>query len=485
MPTLDRRWTQPVLWGALALGLAARLYLALGDDGIYWPDEVYQSLEPAHRLVYGYGLVAWEFVDGARNWALPGLVAGLLKLCQWVGLDEPRQYLGVVKGLFALCGAATAYGTYRLARASGADEPSAGVTGAACALAAPLIYFSPRAMSETASALPVVLGLALALERRAPRWKLVLGASLLGAAVLLRLQSGLFCVGLLGVLAARKEWRPALTSLCVFAVWAAAFGLLDHLTWADAPGAQWGGWFHSALKYLQFNLVEDRSKAWGTSDAGYYAKHLFLSMPALAVLTGLLAVASFRRAAGLALMAAAFLAMHHWVGHKELRFLYPVLPVLFALAGVGLSSLPTRVAQIALPATLAAALWSGAGFHSLTMGDVGQYPDRPQSSAYDDFGPVNRMLLAAHDRADLCGVRVDVAHLAWSGGSTYLHRPVPLYHLGQPPLELRLFNYLVTFDQPRLPGEIVFRDSRSPSVVLVRLPQGGCATEPGYRWRLP
>ena len=41
----------------------------LTDDGIYWPDEIHQSLEPAHRLVFGYGLIAWEFSDGARNWA--------------------------------------------------------------------------------------------------------------------------------------------------------------------------------------------------------------------------------------------------------------------------------------------------------------------------------------------------------------------------------------------------------------------------------
>src|SRR4051812_12748598 len=60
------------LWVALGAGAALRIWLAWHDDGIYWPDEIYQSLEPAHRLVFGYGIVAWEFVEGARNWALPG-----------------------------------------------------------------------------------------------------------------------------------------------------------------------------------------------------------------------------------------------------------------------------------------------------------------------------------------------------------------------------------------------------------------------------
>ncbi|MFP2899820.1 hypothetical protein ACLEQD_26075, partial [Corallococcus sp. 4LFB] len=97
----ERRLGLLLLAGALGLGAAFRLYRALHDDGIYWPDEVYQSLEPAHRLVYGYGLVAWEFVEGARNWALPALVAGLLGLGRLVGLTDPAGYLGLVKAFFA------------------------------------------------------------------------------------------------------------------------------------------------------------------------------------------------------------------------------------------------------------------------------------------------------------------------------------------------------------------------------------------------
>ena len=48
-----------LLAAILVAGGAARIWLACVDDGIYWPDEVYQSLEPAHRLVFGPGLVSW------------------------------------------------------------------------------------------------------------------------------------------------------------------------------------------------------------------------------------------------------------------------------------------------------------------------------------------------------------------------------------------------------------------------------------------
>jgi hypothetical protein len=484
VPTREQQLSRVFLWSALAAGAAVRLWLAFTDDGIYWPDEVYQSLEPAHRLVFGYGLTPWEFIEGARNWALPGLVAGLLKLSALVGLDAPRQYVTLVKACFALCGAATAYGSYRLARAYGVDGAPAAVAGALFALAAPAIYFAPRAMSETASALPVVLGLAFALKPGPRRWELLLGASLLGLAVLLRLQNALFCVGFLAILLARRDGRRALEAFGVLMVWAFLLGLLDHLTWADAPSARWGGWFHSAVKYLEFNLINDGAKAWGVSDGGFYFKQLFLTMPVGSLLLAALSLVALRRAPGLGLTAFAFLGLHSWVGHKELRFLYPVLPVFCALAGIGLSVLPRKVMQGAAAVTALAAVWSGLRFHALTMGDVGQYPDRKASSAYDDSGPVNRMLFAAHDQPDLCGVRVDIAHLAWTGGSTYLHRRAPLYHLGQPPVELRLFNYVITYDTAGL-GQVVARDARVPQVVLVRLPMSSCATDVRYPWRLP
>ena len=71
----ERLLARAVLVLILGVGAALRVWLALTDDGIYWPDEVFQSLEPAHRLVFGYGMRAWEFIEGARNWALPGVVA--------------------------------------------------------------------------------------------------------------------------------------------------------------------------------------------------------------------------------------------------------------------------------------------------------------------------------------------------------------------------------------------------------------------------
>ena len=112
-------FAQAVLLGGLLAGAALRLYVAFTDDGIFWPDEVFQSLEPAHRRVFGYGMVAWEFIEGARNWALPGFIAFWFKLSQLVGLDAPAQYLGVIRTVFVAMAVGSGYGVWRLAKAAG------------------------------------------------------------------------------------------------------------------------------------------------------------------------------------------------------------------------------------------------------------------------------------------------------------------------------------------------------------------------------
>lgn len=485
-----------VFFLSLGLGLAMRLRDVFGDDGISWPDEVYQSLEPAHRLVFGHGLVAWEFVEGARTWALPGLVAGVLRLCVLVGASQPAQYVHVVKVVFALLSLATAWGVYRLAMASGAQERPAVAASTIWSLAGPVVYFAPRAMSENVAAALTVWGLALVLDRAAARRALLVGASLLGLSVLFRLQSAVFCAGAVAVLASRHGFRQpkeagpgalegplsrAALVLLALVGWAVVYGALDAACWHDAPGAKAGGWFHSAVVYLRFNLLEGKASGWGTAPWTYYLHHLWTAMPAVAAVLAVGAVLGARTAPGLLVLALVFFALHCAVAHKELRFILPVLPLFCALAGVGLSAvgLAPLGQQAVMGAATVLALASGLSRASLTFGDLGSYPERAQASAWDDFGNLNRLLLVASQREDLCGLRIDAAHLAWTGGATYLHRKAPLYMPGTP-VQAGHFNYAITF--PGSGAETVARDT---GLELVRLPGVTCVPDLGYTWRLP
>jgi GPI mannosyltransferase 3 len=460
-----------VLWLSIAAGAAYRLWVAFTDDGIFWPDEIYQSLEPAHRLVFGYGLIPWEFIEGARNWALPGFVAFLLKLSVAFGGSEPRAYLGVVRVAFIALSMGTVWAAYQLARAYGARELAAAAGASTFALGALPLYFGHRAMSETASLLPVTLGLWLVLRPDAVRKHLVWGASLLGLAVLVRLQCGLFAAGALAVLAARRQRTPTLVVFATLCGWALLYGLLDKLTW--------GGWFHSAQEYIRFNFIEGKAAGWGTMPWHHLLTHLFSSMTVLAVVFALGLLLALKHARGLSLIAIVFFAAHCMTAHKEIRFILPVLPLFAACVGVAVSQVMRSAPLVVLCGLVSMGL-----ARSLTMGDLGAYPERAQDSAWDDKGPVNRLLLAAHSHADLCGIRIDTEHLAWTGGSTYLHREAPLYMGGQPPPQARLFNYVITL--PGRGGEEVARErDHDHELVLVHIPVEPCNANPGYTWRLP
>ncbi len=477
-----------VLSVALLAGLLLRVRIALTDTGIYWPDEIYQSFEPAHKLVFGYGVIPWEFIQGARTWALPGLIAGIIKLTAMLGGDSPTVYIPVVKLVFVATSLAATLGVYRLSQVINEESPHTELASAAAAslwaLCAASLYFAPRAMSENASAATVIWGLALVLDQKASRRLIILGASLLGISVLFRLQTAVFCAGAVLMLAVRARRGLAAPSwklvLGVLAGWALFYGVLDAIAWHGVPEARFGGLFHSVFVYVRFNLIEGQGARWGTAPWQYYAKHLWATMPPVTFVLLASTIISFRRAPGLVITAFAFVAIHAAVAHKELRFLLPVLPVLCSLVGPGLVTLSKIPAlRAALPATVLIAALSAWSAPSLTMGDLGSYLERPASSAWDDFGNVNRLLLAASKRADVCGLRIDAVHLAWTGGSTYFHHPVPLYMPGYP-LNQNHFNYAIV---PHGSGAQVIAEDHG--LELVYLPQVTCQSDPGYSWRLP
>lgn len=465
-----------VLVASLTAGAALRLWLAFSDDGVHWPDEIYQTLEPAHRAAFGYGLLAWEFLEGARNWTLPGLIAGILKLAQALGLESPRAYLPLVRLLFCAVGVATAAIVFRFARSAGASRLAASCGSACFSLMSIAIYFAPRAMSETASALAAAWGLELCQPSANPsRSRLWRGASLLGLAVLFRLQCAMFCAGVLIVFLVRRDRRQFLEALLVFGAWAFVYGLIDRLTW--------GTWFHSAFVYLRFNVFEGGSVRFGRSPPGYFTLALLHTVGPLCAVGAGLVLLAVRRARALFGIALLFF-IPHWISpHKELRFLFPLVPLWCVLAAVGLQSLLESrrhwIGAATVVAMLAMAVYSAASFRHLTYAQFG-LPQIQAMSALDAGGPENRLLLAAHGAPELCGLKVMSQELDYLGGFSYLHRRVPLYGPGGPPDESRHFNYAIAA-RNAVSGKVVAEDS---GLVLARLFDGSCEPDRNYNWHL-
>ena len=76
-------------WGLLVLRLLTSVGVTqLLVRGYFTADEYWQSLEVAHRMVWGYGHLTWEWDSALRSVCHPALYAGLYKALDLLGLDS-------------------------------------------------------------------------------------------------------------------------------------------------------------------------------------------------------------------------------------------------------------------------------------------------------------------------------------------------------------------------------------------------------------
>ncbi|HLL53195.1 MAG TPA: mannosyltransferase, partial [Myxococcaceae bacterium] len=168
-------------WLAL-LGVAlVPSVLALWQLGRIHPDEVYQALEPAYFRAHGYGVLAWEWQVGLRNWAVPLFFSWLLRLSAVFGIHHPLGYRAVLEVPQLGLTVWALWATYRYA------ERRAGHFGGLASVALLGFYgawlvFAGRTMGESFSAAFLVIALE-ALDRPEPRRAGLLAGAALGLSV--------------------------------------------------------------------------------------------------------------------------------------------------------------------------------------------------------------------------------------------------------------------------------------------------------------
>jgi hypothetical protein len=246
----------------VGLALLLRLQPILMEPSAVWPDEIFQTSEPAHRLVFGSGLVAWEFQLGVRSWMLPGIIAGLMELSRISG-DGPDYYLPVIAVGFAALAAAPVVCCFLWCR------PLFGVTGAllaglAVAIAAEPVYFGARTLSETVAGHLLIVAI-WALEPGYPvisRRRQFVGGALLGFVFATRVQlAPAIAVAMLWTNWRADRGRVAAIIAGIAAILATA-AMLDTLTL--------GYPFASIWRYLLYNVFYGVSSTFGVEPWPYY-----------------------------------------------------------------------------------------------------------------------------------------------------------------------------------------------------------------------
>jgi len=411
------RWVVPTL--LLLVAFALRLAVALRFPGIHHPDEIFQSLEQAHRVVFGPGLIPWEFRDGARSWLLPGLLIPPM----WLGerlAPGTDAYRHCAVGVVALISATIPLLGWWWGRRHGRTH---GIVAAAALLTwFELLHFGARAFSEVVAGACLFAAVFLCSDRTtlASSRRTALAGFLLGSTFVFRFHVAPAIVLSAAWLARRELRRGWLPMIAGGLVPLAVLGAVDWSTWS-VP-------FHSIIENLRFNIVEGRSHLYGTSPWYAYLDEFQARWGVVGSLVlGGLALCGARRQPLPLLVALVVVAIHSTIAHKEYRFLYPAIPLLVLCAAIGSADLSrwlagrsrTALAHLGLP-LLAVAAWA--------LGSYGLARSEPSRTEWLR-GNAGIELLARAGRETTCGVALLGAEWYMSGGYSSLHRNVPLHLL--------------------------------------------------------
>jgi len=401
-------------WSALlAFAFALRIGLALGSPSIFYPDEIFQTLEPAHRLAFGYGVISWEWRLGIRSWVLPTFLAGIMRATSWVGAGSSGYLIGVTIALTLLSLIAIWFAYAWAKQASGL--PAAIIAAIACSFFFGLVYFAPKAMNEVIAAHILLPGLYLGFygERFGEKKRMFFAGLLCALAACLRIQllpALLFAM----IYFCYPRWRARIPMVAAGAsIPVLLFGVADWITWSYP--------WQSFILYFKVNTEHHIGREfWSQPWYWYLLVLLVLLGPAV-----LLLFHGSRRSPFLAIFCTIVVVSHSFIAHKEIRFIYPILAPALTLAAMGAVDLLDEIKRglrflenprWVVAISIAFFLVSSA---LLTAQCADWYKTRWGVGAFDRL---------SRDPA-LCGVGIYKAIWWESGGYSHLHRDVPIIPL--------------------------------------------------------
>jgi hypothetical protein len=449
----------------LALAFFLRLGAALEFRNLFWSDELFQSLEPAHKLAYGYGITTWEWREGTRSWVLPAVLAGVMRLTDGLGPGSSGYLIAITICLCLLSLSPVLFAYFWAARVG---RPGTGLLAAAlCAVWFELIFFAPKAFAEVIAAHLFLPGLLLASldGARYERWRLVAAGILFGITMALRVPYAPV-VGFAAIYLCRNQvrrrWLPLALGLAVSLI---AFGVVDAVTWGSPFQALWKG--------IWSNVAQAKSVQFGAAPwYAYFGSLVWVwswGFPLIAYFAALGA----KRSPLLFWLVAVLFVSHSLLAHKEYRFLYLLVPLTCVLVALGMAEKMARYPRHPTTALtgmvvawcLGSALlaWNFRPYWTVYAGNLRGFEQMSRS-------------------ADACGVGLLGVPWSWTGGYTYLHRDLPMVQLELPGDPERLsphFNFLLASDRASsIPAGFERQWCWRGSCLFKRT--GDCTPLPGY-----
>ncbi len=315
-----------------AIGFLLRVAFSLASDNIHHQDELFQYLEQAHRLVFGYGYIPWEFRFGVRSWITPFLVSLPLFLLKTLHLDSPAIYIPAVKIFFSLLSTSLIFSTYSIGR-NLASETAGRLAAFFCCFWYELIFFAPRPLTDVISGYLLVAAIACSLPKIGNRKPILFGL-LIGFSIAIRFHIAPAAAVLVLFVLTRWTKKELLRAGFAFLFVVFTAGFLDYI--------MWGRFFVSYYNYYLYNIFHGAVYLFGQHHFTRHFAALVICSAGILAVFGLLSFARIRKVWLPFLCASAILLVHLFIARKQYRFVFAVIPLLLTTGAVVLSDLASN-----------------------------------------------------------------------------------------------------------------------------------------------
>ncbi|XP_008467108.2 mannosyltransferase APTG1 isoform X1 [Cucumis melo] len=302
------------------------------------PDEHWQALEVAHYITFGrYGHLTWEWKRGIRSYLHPLLFAFLYKVLALLGVDTPLLMIKAPRLLQSIFSAVGDFYLYRLSRALFGEYV------AKWALFSQLTnWFMFFCFNRTLSnSLETVLTLASlyywpcisVVPTRISKVSRKLALFMAALSCGIRPTSAItwLYVGLLELFSANDRLR------FIFLEAAPIGSLVLGITFL-LDRVMYGSWTLVPLNFLRFNVFSSGGDFYGTHKWHWYFTQGFSAMLFSFIPFSISGIVASRKwkLSGLLVWV---LGIHSLLGHKEFRFVLPILPIALMFSGYSLAAL--------------------------------------------------------------------------------------------------------------------------------------------------
>ncbi|CAA0836061.1 Alg9-like mannosyltransferase family [Striga hermonthica] len=332
--------SHPSLSNIFIFCLVTRIINSLLVQTYFNPDEHWQALEVAHRIAFGYGHLTWEWNKGIRSYLHPTLFAALYKVLalshldlSWFMIRAPRLLQSVFSAIGDLY-------LYKYSKALFGDNV------AYWALFAQLtnwfmFFCITRTLSNSLETIltvgslyywpcmrPSSCSVASVSRKRA------LAVAALACAIRPTSAISWIYIGILELFTARDKLKFILVEVIPVGGLVLGFPLL-------LDRQLYGSWVVVPLNFVKFNFLSSGGDYYGTHAWHWYITQGFTIMLFTYIPFSIAGIIMSKewKLSGLIIWV---LGVYSLLGHKEFRFVLPVLPIALIFSGIPLANLHQR-----------------------------------------------------------------------------------------------------------------------------------------------